>query len=84
MIKMVKAKATSSGAEWDLRLEFYEKYKEDFQIIKEFEIEDEAERIASAAKAVPVEEEEEAPKAPTKKPDIIITAKKPNIVFTGG
>lgn len=48
MIKMVTAKATTSGATHELRREFYEKYKEDFAIIKEYEVMDDAELKAKA------------------------------------
>ena len=64
MIKMVLAKSTSSGAEWELRKEFYEQYKEDFSIIKEYQVEDEAERQANLDTPKEVQHE---PKAPTKK-----------------
>jgi len=69
MIKMVSAKATTSGAVHELRKEFYELYMEDFSIIKEYEVMDEAEIAkAAAVKEVPVEmpKVEAAPKANTK------------------
>lgn len=37
-IKMCKVIATSSKAEHDVREEFYEKYAEDFQLLKRYEI----------------------------------------------
>ena len=43
MIKMCQAKSTVSGAIHELRLEFYEKYAEDFQMIREYEVMDASE-----------------------------------------
>lgn len=62
MIKMCKAKATSSGVIWELRKEHYEKYKEDFQLINEYEVMDENERIASE-----LEDKVHTPEEPKKK-----------------
>ena len=43
MIKMCQAKSTVSCAIHELRLEFYEKYAEDFQMIREYEVMDASE-----------------------------------------
>ena len=37
-IKMVTAINNDSGVEWELRREFYDKFVEDFRLVKEYEV----------------------------------------------
>lgn len=53
---MCQAKSTISGAIHELRLEFYEKYAEDFQMIREYEVMDASEVAVAALEAKATED----------------------------
>ena len=59
MIKMVKVINTLTSVPWDIREEFYEKYKEDFTLVSRFEVMDETERLVSVSKEVHAKEDAE-------------------------